>query len=121
MRAYGVGEDSLLEKYGWFHDNARGHARPVGQLKPNDLGLFDMYGNVYEWCQDPSLPYRWSAPGEAFEDKEDMLQIDNNTRRLLRGGSFLQPASIVRSAYRNMLPPSSSTDGAGFRLARTYP
>src|SRR5438094_7675754 len=50
-RYYGESEE-LLGKYAWYGSNSAGHTWPVGMLKPNDLGLFDMHGNVYTWCQE---------------------------------------------------------------------
>jgi formylglycine-generating enzyme required for sulfatase activity len=119
-RFYGVQDDRVLESYAWFLGNAQNRAWPVGQLKPNDLGLFDMYGNVYEWCQERALLYRWAARGRVNEDKEDVLDIRDNQSRLLRGGAFLFSASHVRSAIRGANRPSGGIYGAGFRVARTY-
>ncbi len=119
-RAYGVQEDPMLERYGWFLGNAQDHAWPVGLLKPNDLGLFDMYGNVYEWCQEPAFLYRWAAREQFIEDKEYILDIRDNQSRLLRGGAFHDAVSFVRSAFRSTYRPSGDANGAGLRVARTY-
>ena len=60
---YSYGEpEELLGKYAWFSENSFGKSHPVGQLKPNDLGLFDMHGNAWEWCDDV-LRQRGLAPG----------------------------------------------------------
>ena len=56
-RYYGLSTD-LLGTYAWYQANSQEHAWPGGSLLPNDLGLFDMLGNVYEWCQDKHGPYR---------------------------------------------------------------
>jgi hypothetical protein len=48
---------TLLGKYAWYNQNSQEHAWPCGRLQPIDLGLFDMLGNVFEWCQDPYQPY----------------------------------------------------------------
>ena len=50
-RYYG-GSEELLGRYAWYSQNSRNRIWPCGRLKPNDFGLFDMLGNVYEWCQD---------------------------------------------------------------------
>ncbi len=88
---------------------------PVGSLKPNDFGLFDMYGNAQEWCQEPAFFYK------AGLDKEDAnVQVANDQSRVLRGGSFDFQASLVRSAGRlNDVPAYRSNDN-GFRPARTF-
>ena len=50
---YSFGEPwELLEKYGWYYKNSPNRSQPVGSLKPNDLGLFDLHGNILEWCQE---------------------------------------------------------------------
>jgi formylglycine-generating enzyme required for sulfatase activity len=119
-RAYGVRNDHMLENYGWFQDNARSLQR-VGLLKPNDLGLFDMYGNALEWCQDQAEPsYRWPAREQPSVDKEDKFYITDDYERLMRGGLFNMQGSFVRSAGRWWSPPSATGHGAGIRLARTY-
>ena len=53
VTGYSFGEPwELLEKYGWYVKNSPNRTQPVGSLKPNDLGLFDLHGNLWEWCQD---------------------------------------------------------------------
>jgi formylglycine-generating enzyme required for sulfatase activity len=83
--------------------------------------LFDLHGNVYTWCQDISRgDYRPAENGEVIEDKEDIYSIDTENGRVLRGGSFNDRASNVRSAYRLGNAPAIRDDGNGFRPARTY-
>ncbi|MCI0463375.1 MAG: SUMF1/EgtB/PvdO family nonheme iron enzyme, partial [Gemmataceae bacterium] len=60
-RYYGETE-MLVGAYGWYLDNARGRAWPVGQKRPNDFGLFDMYGNVWQWCQESARPQELTLP-----------------------------------------------------------
>jgi formylglycine-generating enzyme required for sulfatase activity len=93
---------------------------PVGQLKPNDLGLFDMLGNVSEWCQGGSMPYPQGPPEQASEDREDATGVTAGTPRALRGGAFDSPAEELRSAYRFGKPPTAREPTVGFRVARTY-
>jgi formylglycine-generating enzyme required for sulfatase activity len=110
----------LLKKYGWYNENSRNRTRPVGGLKPNDLGLFDLHGNICEWCQD-----RWAGRPETEENaikKHISLTESTNDRihRLLRGGTFDFHPALVRSAIRDRNAPSSRLVYFGFRPARTH-
>ena len=82
---------------------------------PNDLGLFDMLGNVYEWCQDRLESYR---PGRVEPLSDEILEL--NIQRILRGGAFSNQPASIRSANRNWLAPSNRDAIYGFRPARTY-
>jgi formylglycine-generating enzyme required for sulfatase activity len=118
-RYYGETED-LLPKYAWYWNNSQEKSWPVGSLKPNDFGLFDTQGNVFTWCQERYMVDYPSNQDEGIEDKEDILSIDNQDNRALRGGSFSDRASHVRSAYRNGYRPANNYYGDGFRPARTF-
>jgi formylglycine-generating enzyme required for sulfatase activity len=120
-RHYGDADD-LLGEYAWYTKTA-GDAgvRPGGLLKPNDLGLFDLYGNVFEWTQDPALLYGWPGRQKYKEDIEGLLDIKEGDSRLLRGGAFVDLAMMVRSAVRDPGRPYLASPVAGFRVARTYP
>ena len=110
----------LLGKYAWYLQNSQERAWPCGQLLPNELGLFDMLGNVAEWCQDRALPYR---PGETTMINDNITgpeYIHNNNARLIRGLAFFREAAYVRSAFRNWYAPSNRLRGGGFRPSRTY-
>jgi formylglycine-generating enzyme required for sulfatase activity len=118
-RYYGETKE-LLPRYAWYFTNSQEKTWPVGRLKPNDLGLFDLLGDVYTWCQER---YRRYPPGrgeESGEDIEDIDSIDVQDSRLLRGGSFHSPASLVRSAYRFSIVPAFRYNYIGFRPARTF-
>jgi len=119
-RYYGESEE-LLAKYSWYLQNSQERTWPVGGKKPNDLGLFDMHGNVNTWCQE-SYKGDYPAPkdGGAVEDKEDVLSIVSIAVRVSRGGSFINTASAVRSAFRDRYVPSSRNSNVGFRPARTF-
>ena len=91
----------------------------MGSLKPNDLGLFDMQGNVQEWCQEQYVDYS-RILGSVSEEREDRVAVKNSTRRLLRGGSFGVRSSDVRSACRSFNRPPNRYSNSGFRPARTY-
>jgi formylglycine-generating enzyme required for sulfatase activity len=93
----------------------------VGSKKPNDLGMFDIQGNAYTWCQERFLVYPPIESSGVSEDKEDAVLVVRSTdSRVLRGGSFNLPASYVRSAIRFNDLPLTRFDNFGFRLARTF-
>ncbi len=117
-RYFGRGE-GLLPRYGWFDKNAEGRAWPVGQLRPNDRGLFDTLGNAMEWVEDPGMGY---VTGER-EDTENSkyISIDERISRLLRGGSFYVRPVNLRSANRLSDRPGLRFNAIGFRPVRTLP
>jgi formylglycine-generating enzyme required for sulfatase activity len=105
----------LLDRYAWYLKNSGDPPRmqPCGRVLPNDLGLFDMQGNVFEWCQD-----RYSdKPGGKKPSNDDIIDDDV---RVLRGGSFYYRPALLRSAFRFRLEPANRLGGSGFRLAMTY-
>jgi serine/threonine protein kinase/formylglycine-generating enzyme required for sulfatase activity len=102
-----------LGNYAWYRANSDDHAHPVGRLLPNDFGLFDMLGNVYEWCQDS-----YGTNAAATEGMADRIVDDNN--RSARGGAFNEFAAPVRSANRGRTKPADRDLIIGFRPARTY-
>jgi formylglycine-generating enzyme required for sulfatase activity len=104
--AYSFGDDgALLGEYGWWDENAEVKLHAVGMRKPNPWGLFDVHGNVYEWCWDMYGPY----------DKPLPFGSD----RVVRGGSFWdsEPRDL-RSATRNGDPPGDRDEDVGFRCAQ---
>jgi formylglycine-generating enzyme required for sulfatase activity/tRNA A-37 threonylcarbamoyl transferase component Bud32 len=113
---YGRSEE-LLARYGWYHTNGEERAWPVGRLRPNDLGLFDTLGNVWEWVEDPRSDYY----GDQLNDKENPLQLrlKDQSLRFLRGGSFFVFAVNVRCANRFSARPATDDNSFGFRPART--
>jgi formylglycine-generating enzyme required for sulfatase activity len=119
-RFYGSSE-VLLGEYAWYLKNTDGsRSWPAGQLKPNDLGLFDMYGNALEWCQDRFLGNYQAAQTVASLDVEDAVtKVVDKDQRIVRGGGFNDQAMNVRSAIRNYGRPTERQDNLGFRVART--
>jgi formylglycine-generating enzyme required for sulfatase activity len=117
-RFYGETEE-LLGKYAWYVNNSGGHSWPVGSLKPNDLGLFDMLGNIYVWCQEHYKPYPKSDVSKAIEDTEDSLISNDREYRLMRGSSSNFPAVNMRCANRTWNVPTTAGSSIGFRVART--
>jgi formylglycine-generating enzyme required for sulfatase activity/tRNA A-37 threonylcarbamoyl transferase component Bud32 len=116
-RYYGRSE-ALLGTYAWYQKNAGDRCHPVGRLRPNDLGLFDVLGNVAEWCQDRYGAYPAGEPGEAVEDAEDKDKRDTDAR-VLRGGAFAAHATLASSALRYSWRPVRRGTSVGLRVART--
>ena len=119
-RYYGASVD-LLGQYAWYSATSQDHAWPCGSLLPNELGLFDMLGNVYEWCQEVPRIYQPDRNNIIIDRISDYLFVDDTNPRLLRGGSFNFLPAYVRSAYRTGLLPANRYPYIGFRPSRTYP
>lgn len=123
MRSFGDAEE-LLSEFAWFSGNTfNQRPYPVGQLKPNDFGLFDMYGNVWEWGQDLIKSYRALTKDSTRIDTEDESRIvSKDFKRPRLGGSYTYSADYLRSGYRNEgYIPDERRDSVGFRIARTMP
>jgi formylglycine-generating enzyme required for sulfatase activity/tetratricopeptide (TPR) repeat protein len=119
-RFYGETEE-LLGQYAWYTKNSLDRwLLPVGSLKPNEFGLFDMLGNALEWCQDPIFDYRLQRAGRSTEDQEFAGDIRDTQLRVLRGGAFSHRPRGVRSGNRLRYQPADRLSNVGFRLARTY-
>ncbi len=111
----------VLAQYTWYNLNSEERAWPCGGLQPNDLGLFDMLGNVSEWCQDVYAPYQVGNGKEPSEDSNVLSQLNEREPRILRGGSFNFLSAFVRTSFRYRVSPSIRSPFYGFRLARTCP
>jgi formylglycine-generating enzyme required for sulfatase activity len=118
-RHYGCCEE-LLGKYAWYMNVSDHRSHPVGNLKPNDSGLFDILGNVYTWCQDRQKDFVVSD--KPIVDVEEPVEVLDKDARILRGGSFADaPAVELRCAFRVAANPTLLNPYAGFRVARTFP
>lgn len=120
-RFCGEGE-SLILQYARFLKNSDNHARPVGQLKPNNFGLFDALGNVSERCHDALAPYpRNGASDPRKRPAQADLAIEATAMRAIRGGNFGDVDQNIRSARRHANPVQDQWASIGFRVARTLP
>jgi formylglycine-generating enzyme required for sulfatase activity len=114
VTSWSMGEaEDLLGRYAWYAANSPSRLRPVGSLRPNDLGLFDLHGNAWEWCQNRYEDFT-DTGDRNMEDKVD------NSARLVRGGAFHDRPLNVRSASRYWYEPALRDSVGGFRPARTF-
>ena len=109
---YSFGEDaSLLGEYAWYKDNSEGVTHNVGTKKPNAWGLYDMHGNIWEWCTD------WHS--ESYENTPvdgSAYKIPNEKGRVLRGGSYNADADKCSSTSRINLGSGGKNYFIGFRV-----
>ena len=112
---YSLGDDEAsLGEVAWYNGNSGGKTHPVKHLRPNAWGLYDMHGNVWEWCWD-----RYGAAYYKRSPVDDPSGLDRALPRMLRGGSWRNAPRIVRSATRaDGGHPEARIDDMGFRLAR---
>ena len=107
-------DEAALTDYAWFSSNTHRTTHPVGQKKPNAWGLYDMHGNVWEWCSD------WY--GEKYYEQSpftDPQGPSTGRERVLRSGGWATTAAYCRSAYRHHNAPSYLYYGYGFRVSRS--
>ncbi|MCX7005051.1 MAG: SUMF1/EgtB/PvdO family nonheme iron enzyme [bacterium] len=106
--SWGDNEDGLTE-YGWCQSNSGSTTHPVGEKKPNAWGLYDMHGNVWEWCRDWYGTY---ASGNVTDPRGPT----KGSGRVIRGGGWNYVAEYCRSSGRNGIYPAYADDDVGFRL-----
>lgn len=107
-------DEAGLDEYAWYDLNTSGEIQPVAQKAPNPWGLYDLHGNVWEWCRN------------GFEDcprgpAADPTGPTRGQHRAIRGGCYWTTADRVRSAYRFDWPPNMPGEVLGFRLVRPAP
>ncbi|MEZ4960422.1 MAG: formylglycine-generating enzyme family protein [Saprospiraceae bacterium] len=110
---YEYAGSNKLKEVGWYRENSYGETKPVGLKFPNELGIYDMSGNVWEWCEDDWHRDFNGAP------KDGSAWIDSPERgvgRVRRGGGYFYGAGGCRSANRDFNRPDDQFDGVGFRL-----
>jgi formylglycine-generating enzyme required for sulfatase activity len=103
-------EEGLLPEYGWFNRNSSRRTHTVVLLEPNAWGLYDMHGNVWEWCSD----WYGAYPNGAVSDP---VGPRKGSFRVLRGGCWIVEAPFCQSALRRCNFPSGSGSYYGFRVA----
>jgi formylglycine-generating enzyme required for sulfatase activity len=108
---HSFGNDPLqLDEYAWHLSNSGRQIHSVGQKKPNSWGLYDMYGNVEEWCRD------WYGKLPSASTTIDPIGPDEGSRRVVRGGSCGSAAKWCTSAGRGSMRPASYGDTRGIRV-----
>jgi formylglycine-generating enzyme required for sulfatase activity len=111
--AYSFGEDAkAIGEYGWCFDNSAGHTHPVGGKKPNPWGLYDMHGDIFQWCADYyDKDHYGKSPAK---DPENTSKAD---KRVARGGCWHAVPGLCRAANRLPEKADLSTYDYGFRVA----
>ena len=118
-RYYGASVN-LLGRYAWYVTTSQNRAWPCGSLKPNDLGVFDILGNVYEWCQEQADDYFHDMRRIILDNIQTSDYVLDKNPRILRGGTFSGLPADVRSAFRFQYAPAYRLTDDGFRPSRTW-
>ncbi|RLC14889.1 MAG: hypothetical protein DRI57_13740, partial [Deltaproteobacteria bacterium] len=100
----------VADDISWHSGNSANITYAVGQKVPNTFGIYDMSGNVFEWCGDTWHSNYTDAPTDGSS-----WEVDGSTNRVIRGGSFFNPATLSRSAFRYSIAPAGAYYNLGFR------
>jgi formylglycine-generating enzyme required for sulfatase activity len=106
---YSGDADADLTRVAWYDGSSKGMTHPVGQKEPNVFGLYDMHGNVWQWCQD------WLDSYKESEAENPQGPVDGG-KRLLRGGSWMNNSWYCRSSARAWIEPNTRWQFIGFRV-----
>ncbi|MCF6147024.1 MAG: formylglycine-generating enzyme family protein [Candidatus Kuenenia sp.] len=108
----GTDEKDMIGNYAWHSGNSREQTHPVGQKKPNGLGIYDMSGNVWEWCSDYyNYDYYEKSP------RDNPQGPGRGPARVLRGCSWADSTRVLHVSKRRYYPPTYKYNNLGFRLA----
>ena len=112
-QGYNYSGSDKLKQVGWYNENSGNETKEVGLLLPNELGIYDMSGNVWEWCEDD---YHGDYKGVPLNGQPWIDKPERGGRRVIRGGSYFFNAELCRPTYRSGLTPDARNDDMGFRL-----